>query len=153
MQRVTITIEDDLLTAVDALMQQRGYGSRSEAVRDIIRERVAREQLEQPDARCVGVLSYVFDHATRELAARLTRAQHDQHDLSIASLHVHLDHDSCLEVAVLRGAHHAVRGLADSLVSQRGVRHAQLHVIPAQIDRATHRHGGSADTHDHVVIA
>ena len=152
MQRVTITIEDELLAAVDLLMQQRGYESRSEAVRDIIRERINRERLEAPAARCVAVLSYVFDHQTRDLPGRLTRAHHDRHDLSIASLHVHLDHDSCLEVSVMRGAHDAVRGFADTLASQRGVRHANLHVIPAQISTASHPHGAASGTHEHVEV-
>jgi len=152
MQRVTITIEDDLLAAVDTLMQRRGYESRSEAVRDIIRERIGRERLETPASRCVSVLSYVFDHETRNLPGRLTRAHHERHDLSIASLHVHLDHDSCLEVSVMRGAHDAVRGFADTVTSQRGVRHANLHVIPAQISAASHPHGPGTGTHEHVEV-
>ena len=152
MQRVTITIEDELLEAVDALMRQRGYDSRSEAMRDIIRERISRERLESPASLCLGVLTYVYDHHTRDLPGRLTRAHHHRHDLSIASLHVHLDHDSCLEVSVMRGAHEAVRGFADTLASQRGVRHANLHVIPAQISTERHAHGPTTGTHEHVEV-
>src|SRR5260221_6623873 len=140
MQRITITVDDDLLAAVDALMARRGYASRSEAFRDIVRDMVDREDAAAPDTPCVATLSYVFDHATRNLASRLTNTQHDHHDLSVASMHVHLDHDACLEVSVLRGASNAIRGLANALGTQRGVRHAQLHMIPVQVSPSPHLH-------------
>jgi CopG family transcriptional regulator, nickel-responsive regulator len=149
-QRITITIDDDLLEAIDGLMTQRGYASRSEAFRDIIRDRVDRQQLGEPRAACIATLSYVYDHATRALASRLTHAHHDHHDLTVASMHVHLDHESCLEVSVLRGPSDAVRSLSDSLTTQRGVRHAQLHMIPVQETAARHTHGAGAAEHTHL---
>src|SRR5262249_4024821 len=133
MQRITITIDDDLLEAVDELMLRKGYGNRSEAMRDIVREMINRDRLAAPDADCIGALTFVFDHDVRDLARRITNAHHARHDLSIASLHVHLNHESCLQVTVLRGALQEVQGFADSVASQRGVRSAQLHVIPARI--------------------
>jgi CopG family nickel-responsive transcriptional regulator len=152
MQRITITIDDDLLQAVDGLMNRRGYGSRSEAMRDIIREMVDRERLSEPDTDCIGALSFVYDHEVRDLARRITTAHHDRHDLSIASMHVHLNHESCLEVSVLRGPLAEVQGFADAVASQRGVRSTRLHLIPARIEAQEHSHGESAHRHEHVEI-
>jgi CopG family nickel-responsive transcriptional regulator len=130
MQRITITIDDDLLATIDSVMQRRGYASRSEAVRDMVREAAAREPALPDKTHCVAALSYVYDHETRALAQRLTRTAHDHHDLAVASLHVHLDHESCMEIAVLKGSVGAVQSLADELTAQRGVRHAKLHLVP-----------------------
>ena len=150
MQRITITIDDDLLAAVDGLMARRGYASRSETFRDILRGMLDRHGTDDPNTACIATLSYVFDHATRDLASRLTCAYHDHHDLSVASMHVHLDHQSCLEVSVLRGAVGAVTALADAAATQRGVRHAHLHLIPVQVSAADHEHGGRAAVHPHL---
>lgn len=132
MQRVTITLEDDLLAGIDALAAERGYRSRSEAFRDIVRNALgARQAGTRTEGQNLAVLSYVFDHEVRELARRLTHAQHEHHHLAVATLHVHLDHQSCLEVAVLRGPSGHVQDLADAITSQRGVRHGHLQVLPA----------------------
>ena len=152
MQRITITIDDDLLAVVDQLMQERGYTSRSEAIRDIVRERGSREQSQTPDQQCVATFSYVYDHATRDLARRVTQAHHDRHDLAVASLRVHLSHESCLESSVLRGNAHDIAAFADSLSSQRGVRHAQLHTIPVTLERSEHHHGHGKTSHDHLHV-
>jgi CopG family transcriptional regulator, nickel-responsive regulator len=149
-QRITITIDDDLLEAVDGLMTQRGYTSRSEAFRDIVRDSLDRRNVDDPKAACIATLSFVFDHATRDLASRLTHAQHDHHDLSVASMHVHLDHDACLEVSVLRGPSGSVTAFADTLATQRGVRHANLHLIPVQVSNASHQHGDHSAVHTHL---
>jgi len=150
MQRFTITIDDALMASVDALMARRGYANRSEAVRDMLREAAMRESAMAGETPCVAVLGYVYDHETRALAQRLSRAAHDNHDLTVASLHVHLDHETCLEVSVLRGPSGAVRGLANGMTAQRGVRHANLHVIPVEVFETTHRHGDREETHRHV---
>ena len=150
MQRITITIDDDLLQAVDGLMTRRGYSSRSEAFRDIVRDMVDRQSAADPKAACIATLSYVFDHATRDLASRLTHAQHDHHDLSVASMHVHLDHAACLEVSVLRGPSGEVTAFADTLATQRGVRHAHLHLVPIRVSTARHKHGAHATEHVHL---
>jgi CopG family nickel-responsive transcriptional regulator len=150
MQRITITIDDGLLEAVDGLMERRGYTSRSEAFRDLVRDMMDRREAGNPDAECIATLSYVFDHAKRDLAGRLTDAHHDHHDISVASMHVHLDHESCLEVSVLRGASGSVTAFADALTTQRGVRHAQLHLIPVQVATTGHKHGERATKHVHI---
>lgn len=130
MQRVTVTIDDDLLAALDTLAGKHGYQSRSEAVRDIVRDALSARAGAKPQARCVATLSYVYDHHKRDLAGRLTETQHEHHDLSVASLHVHLDHDTCLEVAVLKGRTGDVQALADRIASDRGVRHGHLQILP-----------------------
>ena len=150
MERISITIDADLLGTIDALMQRRGYTSRSEAVRDLVRAAAAAEAAAAGAAPCLGVLSYVYDHETRSLARGLMRSFHDHHDLAVASLHVHLDHASCLEVAVLRGPAGAVRGLADAVATQRGVRHDNLFLLPVREEDAGHDHGAGATAHRHV---
>lgn len=142
MQRISITIDDDLLAGIDALSELRGYSSRSEAVRDIVRERLVQEAGPKgDDMSCVAALSYVYEHETRELSKRLTATQHHHHDLSISTLHVHLSNADCLEVTVLKGKTSEVQAFADAVISQRGVRHGQLNIIPASED-------GSAGEHD-----
>jgi CopG family nickel-responsive transcriptional regulator len=150
MQRITITIDDELLATVDAVMERHGYASRSEAVRDMVRETASREIALADKTPCVALLGYVYDHETRALAQRLTRTLHEHHDLSVAGMHVHLDHETCLEVSVLRGAVGEVRGLADVLTAQRGVRHANLHVVPVERSTAKHNHGGREAAHTHL---
>jgi CopG family nickel-responsive transcriptional regulator len=123
-------------------------------LRDILRGVRARQQLGGGDREangfCIATLAYVYDHETRGLGHRLTQSQHKHHDLQVATLHVHLDHDSCLEVSVLRGPAKAVRALADETVSQRGVRHGQLHLVPADRARGSHPHGGGSHEHEHI---
>jgi CopG family nickel-responsive transcriptional regulator len=150
MQRITITIDDDLLEAVDDLMKRRGYDSRSEAMRDIVRDMITRERLSEPAADCIGTLVFVFDPDVRNLARRITTAHHDRHDLAIASMNVHLNHESCLQVSVLRGRLGDVQDFADSVSSQRGVRSAQLHLIPARTAEEEHQHGESVHRHTHL---
>lgn len=155
MQRITVTIDDDLLVAIDALCERKGYQSRSEALRDVIRAEFSRGEAMAETlpskARGHGVLSYVFDHHTRALASRLTSNHHDHSDLSVATMHVHVDHDHCLEVSILKGSVHAMQHFADSVSSQRGVRHGHLHVMPVGVDD-THDHAqatGHSHDHDH----
>lgn len=132
MQRITITIDDDLLEIIDRLGERRGYASRSEALRDLVREAATREQAAINDAMtCYATLSYVYEHGTRDLSRRLTTVQHDHHDLSISTLHIHVDGNDCLEVSVLKGSVGEVKSFADSVVTQRGVRFGNLHIIPS----------------------
>ena len=154
MQRVTITIDDDLLAEVDQFMTARGYANRSEAIRDLARSGLQQAATEVDGARsCIAALVYVYDHAKRELPRRLTRDYHERHDLAQATLHVHLDHDSCLEVTVLKGRGAEVQQFADHVIAERGVRHGQVVYLPAD-GAHTHDHGqthshGQKGTHSH----
>lgn len=150
MQRFTITIDDDLLSLVDQVMARRGYANRSEAVRDLLRQ-AASEDLAQDHTRpCMAVLAYVYDYETRALAQRLAQLVHDHHDLQVSGMHVPLNHASGLEVSVLKGPAAMVRALADQITSQRGVRHARLHIIPVAVSESQHRHGEQEDVHQHL---
>ena len=93
---------------------------------------------------CVATLSYVYDHASRELPKRLTKEFHDHHHLAQATLHVHINHDSCLEVTVLKGRSSEVKAFADQLIAERGVRHGHVTFVPTETD-----YGDSAHTHSH----
>jgi CopG family transcriptional regulator, nickel-responsive regulator len=159
MQRITLSIDDELAAALDRHARRHRYASRSEALRDILREVQARERLEgegadkrdlASDAFCIATLAYVYDHETRALGRRLTQAQHRHHDLQVATMHVHLDHESCLEVAILQGPAAELRALADETTSQRGVRHGQLHLVPAELHHDRHAHGRTRHAHAHI---
>jgi len=144
MQRITITIDDDLLETIDKISAQRGYASRSETLRDLVRDAVTRAQPTMDgEARCYAALTYVYEHETRDLSRRLTTVQHDHHDLSVSTLHVHIDGHDCLEVSVLKGKTDEIKTFADSVVTQRGVRFGNLHIIPSD-DGADH-----SETHLH----
>lgn len=131
MERITISLDRALAEAFDRLIRRRGYANRSEAIRDILRRELEAERLAREEApHCVASLSYVYNHHERQLAERLTEQQHHAHDLVVSSMHVHLDHDHCLETVVLRGVTEEVRRFADRLTAERGVRHGQLNLIP-----------------------
>ncbi len=131
MQRITITIDEKQLRNLDSYIDERKYASRSEAIRDILRSVEAQKlSAADPKMECYATLSCVFEHETRELSRRLTEAQHHHHDISVASLHVHVSEEECLEVAVLKGPLSDIQALADEILSQRGVRMGYLHVIP-----------------------
>ncbi|MDK9357505.1 nickel-responsive transcriptional regulator NikR [Lelliottia wanjuensis] len=130
MQRVTITLDDDLLETLDSLSQRRGYNNRSEALRDILRGALAQETAQEHGRNGFAVLSYVYEHEKRDLARRLVSTQHHHHDLSVATLHVHVSHEDCLEIAVLKGDMGDIQHFADDVIAQRGVRHGHLQVLP-----------------------
>jgi len=149
MQRVTITLDDALTSAFEGYMTRRGYGNRSEAIRDLIRDRLQAEQLAgRPEGACVATLSYSYNHHERELAARLTKAHHDHHDLTVSTMHVHLSHDHCLETVILRGPSNQVQTFADAVIAQPGVHHGHLAMLPVSSSEEAHPHGASkTDAH------
>jgi CopG family transcriptional regulator, nickel-responsive regulator len=133
-QRLTITVDDDLVAELDTFIAARGYANRSEAIRDLARSGLQQSNLEVAQGReCVATLSYVYDHAARQLPKRLTQDFHDHHNLAQATLHVHLDHDSCLEVTVLKGRSSEVKAFADHVIAERGVRHGHVVFMPADV--------------------
>ena len=123
MVRFGISIEDELLEKFSAYMQKKGYSNRSEAIRDLIRDRLVREEWEGGESESIGTVSMVFNHESRELSHKLTHAQHHNIANIVASLHVHVDRHNCLEVLVMRGRGRELRKLGDALVSTRGVLH------------------------------
>jgi CopG family transcriptional regulator, nickel-responsive regulator len=150
-ERITISVSDQFAAELAAFMESEHYDNRSEAVRDLARLGLKRARADHGIAGdCVATLSYVFDHHTRELPKRLTDAQHAQHDLHVATMHVHLDHDSCLEVAVLRGEAASVREFARTVIAERGVTHGEVSFVPVTIDTGAHHHGGGSHRHSHA---
>lgn len=152
MQRVTVTLDDELMAELDRVIAERGYQNRSEAIRDLARVGLKESMIETGRIEhCVGVLSYTYDHKARDLAKRLTTTFHDHHDLSIASMHIHLDQERCLEVSVLRGKTAAVRHFADHVTAERSVTYGELAIIPSPAGDEpghghAHNHGGG---HEH----
>lgn len=134
MQRYTISIEDDLAAQLDDWVQRNQYLNRSEAVRDLIRDRLARDQIKPiPQSRqCIACVSYVYDARVRLLAGRLADSQHEHHEVTISALHVALDRHQRLEVAVLLGRSVDVLELSQRLIAERDVQHGHAHVIPIE---------------------
>jgi CopG family nickel-responsive transcriptional regulator len=126
LSRIGVAIDSDLLKQFDALIQQRGYSNRSEAFRDLIRDDLVEKTWESPDSQVVGTVTLVYDHHVRMLNEKLTGIQHDHHHSILSTLHVHLDHDNCLEVLIVRGKSAVVRKIADTLISTKGVKHGRL---------------------------
>ncbi len=131
LSRIGVAIASDLLEKFDALIGKRGYTNRSEAFRDLIRAELVRETSSHPSGRVVGSLTLVYDHHVRLLEEKLTELQHDHERLIVSVLHVHLNHDNCMELLALRGPSAEVRRFADSLGSLKGVKHAQLAITAA----------------------
>jgi len=162
MQRYTISLDDALASAFDDFIARRGYANRSEAVRDLLRAELQRADLaEQPQHDGVACLSYVYNHHERDLAERMTALQHAHHDLTVATMHAHLDHEHCLETVLLRGQTAALRRFADAVCAERGVHHGQVNLVAVDVHHPQpHRHdaaddgtaagGGSAHAHPHV---
>ena len=126
LSRIGVAIDTDLLDKFDRLISLRGYTNRSEAFRDLIRDELVEKAWESPESPVVGTVTLVYDHHVRMLSDKLTDIQHDFHRSILSTLHVHLDHDHCLEVPVVRGRASEVRRVADTLISTKGVKHGRL---------------------------
>ena len=145
MQRITITLDNDLMEALDRVIAERGYQNRSEAIRDFTRAGMQQAaESAGPSGECVAALVYVYDHAQRDLSKRLVDNAHHHHDLSLATMHVHLDEASCMEVTALRGATAAVQHFADHVIAERGVRYGRVVMIPmtaeSGVKKTRHKH-------------
>jgi len=121
-----VSMPASLLERFDEAIRVAGYGNRSEAIRDMVRDYLVRQQWEAPEGEVVGTITVLYDHHTRELERTLTDMQHDHCDAILCSTHVHLDEHHCLEAIVVRGTAAEVRSIADQLLSTRGVKHGGL---------------------------
>ena len=126
LSRIGVSIDADLLRRFDSYITDKGYENRSEAFRDLIRDRLVDSVVIGPNAFVVGTVTLIYDHHTRLLPEKLTDIQHEHHDIIISTMHAHLDHENCLEVIVLRGKSKDVQRLADRLISTKGVQHGRL---------------------------
>lgn len=134
LSRIGVAIDSDLLTKFDELIAQRGYTNRSEAFRDLIRDELVEKSWEEPEGEVVGSVTLVYDHHVRMLNEKLIDMQHDYHHNILSTLHVHLDHDNCLEVLVVKGKAERVRKLADALIATKGVKHGRLTITATGAD-------------------
>jgi CopG family nickel-responsive transcriptional regulator len=126
LSRIGVSIDSDLLRRFDSYISDQGYENRSEAFRDLIRDRLVGSVVVAGNALVVGTVTLIYDHHTRLLPEKLTDLQHQSHAIVISTLHAHLDHENCLEVVVLRGKSKDVQKLADRLISTKGVQHGRL---------------------------
>ncbi len=124
--RISISLEEKLLKVFDKHIAAKGYATRSEAIRDLIRDLLIQEEVRQQQGEQVAVVTMVYDHHARELASKLIDKQHHHHDLVVSSMHVHLGERHCLEVSVLRGPGHKVTHLGDELLATKGVLHGEI---------------------------
>ncbi|MEW6350595.1 MAG: nickel-responsive transcriptional regulator NikR [Thermodesulfobacteriota bacterium] len=124
--RFGVSIPDDLLDKFDALIAQKGYTNRSEAIRDLIRDRLVEDEWNESSREVVGTVTVVYNHEQSDLAQKLTKIQHQKYDLIITAVHVHLDAHNCLEVLIMKGASELVRKAGEELISTRGVKHGKI---------------------------
>lgn len=131
LSRIGVAIDADLLDQFDRHIASRGYTNRSEAFRDMIRQELVDTAAESPDATVIGSVTLVYDHHVRQLTDKLTEIQHHSFENVVSTLHVHLDHDNCLEVLVVKGKGSDVRRIADALISTKGVKLGRLTITGA----------------------
>jgi CopG family nickel-responsive transcriptional regulator len=147
LSRIGIALDSDLLKRFDRSIGRRGYTNRSEAFRDLIRDRLVTEQTATPDATVVGTVTLIYDHHASGITEKLTEAQHAHHELVVSTSHAHLDHDSCLEVLIVHGKSAQVAQFADHLIGLKGVQHGRL-VMTVPTHAIEHKHA-SHDIHSH----
>jgi CopG family nickel-responsive transcriptional regulator len=133
LERVSLAIEKDLIERFDRLLERRDKKNRSEAIRDLVRNRIIEEEWETGRGETVATVTLVYDHTKRELADRLLEAGHEHHGMVLATMHVHLDETNCLEVIALRGRPTELRHLADHLIGMKGVKHGKLVMSSAAV--------------------
>lgn len=128
LSRIGISLDSELLEQFDELIESKGYGNRSEAMRDLIRDLLVKREWENArDHRPrVAVVTLVYDHDKHELSHKLTHIQHKTHDVVVSSMHVHMDAHNCLEVLILKGAAADIVRLGNTLISTRGVKMGKL---------------------------
>jgi CopG family nickel-responsive transcriptional regulator len=130
-ERITITVEDDLLEEFDKYLAKRNYANRSEGIRDALRHMLSHQvEDETADQQCVGCVSYVYNHRERLLTSKLVEKHHDHPEIPAATLHLHIDAENCMEATILKGKGREVQAMANDIISQTGVQYGRLHVIP-----------------------
>lgn len=132
LSRIGVALDSDLLERFDTFIGKLGYTNRSEAFRDLIRDRLVAEQTARPGATVVGTVTLIYDHHASGVTEKLTELQHDCHDLVVSTSHAHLDHDSCLEVLIVHGKAAEVEQFAGRLIGLKGVQHGRLVMTVAQ---------------------
>ena len=131
-ERIGISVERKLLSAFDKLIATRGYQSRSEAIRDLIREQMSKESVSDPGAQAIGVVLVVYEHHSTRLMEKLAGLQHSHVLQTISSMHIHLDEHDCLEVIVLKGKVAEINKVAEKIVSLKGVKLGWINLVATE---------------------
>ena len=124
--RLGVSLPTQLVNSFDASIHAKGYGTRSEAIRDLMRQHLVDEEWERTSGSVIATVTIVYDHETRELPQVLSSLQHDSHESILCTTHIHVDAHNCLEVIIVKGSGPEVRAIADRLISTRGVKHGKL---------------------------
>lgn len=141
LSRIGIALDSDLLKRFDRSIGRQGYTNRSEAFRDLIRDRLVSEQIAAPNAIVVGTVTLIYDHHVHGVTEKLTEIQHENHDLVVSTSHAHLDLESCLEVLIVHGKAARIEQFADRLIGLKGVQHGRLVMtVPSHPIKHTHQH-------------
>ena len=135
--RFTVSVPQTLAKQLDRMTREKGYDNRSLAVADMIRDQLVEHRQNYGDRDIAGTITLVYDHHKQHVQAALTDIQHDHHDVIISTLHVHLDHDNCLEVLAVRGKAGTIKKIADELIAAKGVKHGKLTVTTSGKDLPT----------------
>jgi len=132
--RFTVSVPTDLGKQLDEMTRDKGYDNRSLAVADLIRAGLVEHRQNLGNQEIAGTITLVYDHHKQHVQATLTDIQHDHHEVIVSTLHVHLDHDNCLEVLVVRGKAGTIKRIADELIAAKGVKHGKLTVTSSGKD-------------------
>ncbi len=152
MQRITISLEESLAKQFDELIARHGYENRSEAFRDLLRARIEAERKTKYQVKyCVATVSYIYNHAERELASKIMSMQHEHHDICVSTMQIHINHDNCLETLVLKGPFKLVNSFANLLIALSGVRHGNINTVPLEMETHSHTHPGHDHPHDSML--
>ncbi len=136
MEKITrfgVSIEPDLLKKFDKSIKMEGYTNRSEAIRDLVRKNLIREENKNPNAESIGTLTMIYDHHTGNLTNKLLDLQHDHTKEILSTTHIHIDHNNCLEVLVLKGKTGKIQKLADNIKSLKGIKHGELVITKSSL--------------------
>jgi CopG family nickel-responsive transcriptional regulator len=153
LSRIGVALDSDLLERFDDFISRLGYTNRSEAFRDLIRDRLVVERTASPHATVVGTVTLIYDHHSHGVTEKLTELQHAHHELVVSTSHAHLDHDACLEVLLVHGKSRQIEEFAGRLIGLKGVQHGRLVMTVAEpaSAKAAHKNGAhkSGKPHSH----
>ena len=124
--RFGISLDTNLLNQFDSNIARVGHKNRSEAIRDLIRDSLVKQEWETDSGEKVGTISIIYDHHVGDISDKLTKIEHDNHGYIISKMHIHLDHDNCLEVLAVRGEGRDIQKIADEIIGTKGVKHGKL---------------------------
>lgn len=131
--RFGVSIEPGLIKNFDKKIKQEGYENRSEAIRDLIRKDLIKKKSADPNSESIGTLTMLYDHHIGNLTNKLLDLQHDHTKEILSTTHIHVDHDNCLEVLVLKGKTKKIQKLADNIKSLKGIKHGELVITKRNI--------------------